>query len=336
MHLAIPLCNEHKAQIDDRNLHEKQNRGKLSLSVVVSVVLGVLVMALIFFGFYGSDLIIIKILLSFLFGAPGGVLVFWPLYYLLRGLNRLIKKKKPYFSEDPYTPPYYISLQKDDNFVSARISISIQNDQICNEFKSLNKVEEHLVAAMNHEDSTVYANASSQARTIALLQIEKYSTVQVNAIKALVQARCETAVPAIIDKFIISLGHDSNICYAAEEAVICLGIPKPLDAKVVEQLIAGLKYGYARKAVITILSLSSIEHLLAALKNQDVGIRRAVIHGLGQTKNVDAVPALIDQLTDTKKDKGIRICDEAARALKAIGTPEALDIIEKWMAKSQE
>jgi hypothetical protein len=310
MKVTVPLCADHKAYMEDHKTRLKQEQKSLYISIVATALLGMLVLNAIFFGFFdNSKNVGGTIFISVLFGAPLGVFVFWPVWYAFPALIRAIQKKKPYFYKDPYIAPYTIEFMKDENYVSMRLMIGIENEQIWNEFKTLNQVEEHLIAAMKHKDETV----------------------SVNAIKALGQIGSQKAVPAILNIFIENIHHNYKICNAATETLKNLGLPEPLDAKIVEQLMAGLKY--ERTNVITILGLSGIEHLLAALDNQDAGVCNSVIYALGETRNATVVPALIRLLDDTRKSWGTKVGNAAARALKRIGTPEALKAVEKWKAR---
>jgi hypothetical protein len=310
MKFTVPLCAGHKAYMENHKTRMKQEQKQLYLSVLVTALLGALIFNAVFFGFFdNAQRVGGVIFLSVLFGAPLGILFFWPVWYAFPALIRAIQRRKPYFYKDPYTALYTIQFQNDENSVSMRLMIGIGNEQIRNEFKTLNRVEEHLIAAMKYKDETA----------------------SVNAIKALGQTGSQTAVPAILNIFIENIHHSYKICNAAAEALKSLGLPGPLDAKIVEQLMEGLKL--ERSGVITILGLSSIEHLLAALDNPDVEVCNAVIHALGETRNAAAVPALIQLLNDPRKSWGTRVGHGAASALKRIGTPEALAAVEKWKAR---
>ena len=81
------------------------------------------------------------------------------------------------------------------------------------EFQKLNGIDDHLQAAMNHTDFTTSANA----------------------IEALSLARCESAVPNIINKFLDSIHQSDLVCNAAVNALKSLGIPKPCDATTVKE-----------------------------------------------------------------------------------------------------
>jgi hypothetical protein len=178
--------------------------------------------------------------------------------------------------------------------------------------------EEHLIAAMDYLQTTD----------------RFHSTVCEVAMGELAKAGFESAAPAIVNTFIANIHVNDKVCNAAAKALKTLAIPEPLDAKTVEQLKEGLKYSSIRGAVVTILGLSSIGHLIAALDNQDAGVRNEVVYALGQTRNKEAVPALIERLSDTEKNWGTRVCEEAARSLKLIGTPDALGALEKWNTKT--
>jgi hypothetical protein len=310
MKFAVPLCADHKKYMEDHKARMKQEQKSLFISIGLSALLGMLVFCAIFFGFFdNSKNVGGTIFLSVLFGAPLGVLVFWPLWYTSWALIRLIQKKKPYFYKDPFIAPYTFEFMKDENYVSMRLMIGIENEQIWNEFKTINQIEEHLIAAIKHKDETV----------------------SVNAISALGQTGGHKALSAIINIFIENIHQSHNICNAATKALKSLGLPQPLNAEIVEQLLAGLKYEC--KNVITLLSLSSIEHLLAALDNPDAGVCTSVIYELGETRNPAAVPALIQLLGDRRSSWGTRVGNYAVRTLKRIGTPEALDAVEKWKVR---
>jgi HEAT repeat protein len=78
---------------------------------------------------------------------------------------------------------------------------------------------------------------------------------------------------------------------------------------------------------------TAVPGLIQALHDPDGNIRRAAAWLLGKAGDAQAVPGLIDLLTDTGGGMfgiGERVCDIAAEALERIGTPEALAAVAHW------
>jgi HEAT repeat protein len=77
-----------------------------------------------------------------------------------------------------------------------------------------------------------------------------------------------------------------------------------------------------------------IPGLLDALHSSNVNVRGAAIEVLGAIGEADAIPDIIDALADIRCPwlYEQRICDIAARALEAIGTPETQEVVEQWRA----
>jgi HEAT repeat protein len=81
----------------------------------------------------------------------------------------------------------------------------------------------------------------------------------------------------------------------------------------------------------------AVEPLIAALNDANAEVRSNVAEALGKMRDARAVEPLIPLLIDTDKAEGAntfasttRVCDTAARALEAIGTPEALEAVRSW------
>lgn len=76
----------------------------------------------------------------------------------------------------------------------------------------------------------------------------------------------------------------------------------------------------------------AVELLITALEEGNETVRSMAAQALGQRANPMAVPALIAALSDTARSMWWPrpVCDEAADALRQIGTPEALDAVAAW------
>lgn len=90
-------------------------------------------------------------------------------------------------------------------------------------------------------------------------------------------------------------------------------------------------------AVAVLLEMESegaIGLLCTALEEGDETVRSLAAQALGQRANPLAVPTLIAALSDQARSMWWPrpVCDEAAEALRLIGTPEALDAVAAWEA----
>jgi HEAT repeat protein len=83
----------------------------------------------------------------------------------------------------------------------------------------------------------------------------------------------------------------------------------------------------------------AVSGLVSALSDPDGNVRRGAAWTLGQIGDARAVPWLIKCLSDAEGGlMGIneRVCDIAAEALLRIGTPEALEAVERWQSGGVE
>ena len=76
----------------------------------------------------------------------------------------------------------------------------------------------------------------------------------------------------------------------------------------------------------------AIPGLLEALKDENSDVRGRAVEALGKIGDTSVVSALIPMLADeaTPHRESKRICDLAANALEALGTPEALAAVAQW------
>jgi HEAT repeat protein len=75
--------------------------------------------------------------------------------------------------------------------------------------------------------------------------------------------------------------------------------------------------------------------LVEVLQDEDAELRGSAAEALGKIGHMDAVPALIEGLSDNGElvliaRAGTRVCDMVADALERIGTPKALAAVEAW------
>lgn len=150
---------------------------------------------------------------------------------------------------------------------------------------------------------TTVASATAIPRLAQALNDED-SQVRLAVVKAL--AAFQDA-PGAISALIEALNDDEYmVCDAAKEALKQLGKP-PMPA------------------------------LLDTLHSGNVNTRGAAIEVLGSVRDTSAIPAIVDCLSDLRRPwlSDERICDIAAKALDAIGTPESLEAVRQWRSLTQ-
>jgi HEAT repeat protein len=79
-----------------------------------------------------------------------------------------------------------------------------------------------------------------------------------------------------------------------------------------------------------------IPYLYQNLESDNAYAREDAVVFLGQFRESDAVPYLIDRLGDYERGWRGLVCESAAGALIQIGTPEALEAAAEWEAQQQE
>jgi HEAT repeat protein len=109
------------------------------------------------------------------------------------------------------------------------------------------------------------------------------------------------------------------------------------DARVLPVLVQALyddEYlvGDAAKDALKTVGKPPLPGLMSALRSTNLNVRAAAIDIAGAIGEQDAIPDLIESLTDIRtlwlSDE--RMCDIAATALEAIGTPTALEAADQW------
>ena len=304
MSFSIPLCSKHAGEISE---YEKTivRRDKISkILVVVSALLGFLTALWVFVVHYHNQVDFGTILLSLFLGALGGgfllgALSSIPLYF--------IGGKKP-------RPPCEVAIHDDNNKVSMRLVFTFFNDHFFEEYKRLSNVEGHLLSVMDHPDESI----------------------SVAAMGALAQAGCTTAATNVLRKLIDHIGKvgfGGIYDYGFNAAANCLeklGVPQPPNPHSMDQLAAGLQYGNSREPVAMVLALYGMEYVLPHLKDPDPRVCITILHAIKSRRMAEAVPAIIPLLLDPRKSGLERVSAAAARALRAIGTPEALAAVKRW------
>jgi HEAT repeat protein len=76
----------------------------------------------------------------------------------------------------------------------------------------------------------------------------------------------------------------------------------------------------------------AIQAAIGALEEDNDRIKSTVIHSLGETSDPSYIPIIQDSLHDEE----VKVREQAVRALKRIGTEEALQAIEEWETTRQE
>lgn len=143
--------------------------------------------------------------------------------------------------------------------------------------------------------------------------------------------RDEATVQLLLDKL-----RDGNyrVRKAAVEALNWFGVTA------LPRLLAALRDPDPGVRRLAVEALGSIHHpdvlpaLYDALQDPFVEVRSAAVEVLGATHNPDVAPYLIDALHDVEVSHHgrKRICDLAAEALQALGTPAAIEAVEQWRA----
>jgi HEAT repeat protein len=97
---------------------------------------------------------------------------------------------------------------------------------------------------------------------------------------------------------------------------------------------------YVIEALVKIRDSRSIEPITRMLKHEHAGMRSTAVEALGEFQDVRAIDALTEALSDWSNEgqrverfEGIvfpSVCHYAAESLEKIGTPEALEIVQKW------
>jgi hypothetical protein len=307
MTFRIPICTDHAEEIKTNRIAQDKNAKESMILLAISVLVGILAA---FLYFSHSPTIAGRIILSIFLGGLGGVLLLWPIVGIL--LPTLIRVARHRSYANPYTIKDFglpnATILDDSNQVSMRLVFTFRNEQFYQEFKRLSNVEGHLLAALNHPD----------------LWVSDY------ALKALAQTGCTGAAPAILRKFMGDIGKTPGCCQIAAWALEELGIPQPVDAHTVDQLVAGLQQANTRDAVARVLLLCGVNYAIPHLQDPEPGVRIALLHAIDRKPAGEAVPAIIPLLSDPRQSGLERVFRAAARTLKKIGTPEALAAVEKW------
>lgn len=81
----------------------------------------------------------------------------------------------------------------------------------------------------------------------------------------------------------------------------------------------------------------SVEPLIVALRDDDEHVRVEAARALGKIGDARAMEPLVTLLDDkTQVWFDRRVCDHAYHALQKIGTPEALQACEDWVAEGNK
>ena len=171
-----------------------------------------------------------------------------------------------------------------------------------------------------------------QAIDVLLSDLENPDVgVQLKAENLLGYTNASLAVPALA-----TMIEKGNLNYVILDSLVRLG-----DPRAVPPLIAALDNenvlikGKAMETLGRLADSRAVEPLILYLEDKNPDICKTAIRALGQIGGNSALPSLIEQLSNTKGKflfglAGERICDVAAETLEKIGTPEALEAIEKW------
>lgn len=108
-------------------------------------------------------------------------------------------------------------------------------------------------------------------------------------------------------------------------------------AKLKERLT--LETDYNLSAVINTLGCTGDESLVVDLapfiKHTEARIRLAAIRALGDLNSPNSIPYLVESLQDYDKHASFRLYKVAARQLRMIGTPQAMQVLETWQAQTK-
>jgi HEAT repeat protein len=162
---------------------------------------------------------------------------------------------------------------------------------------------------------------------------DRHFTVRLAVIRAFEEIGSPAVGPALSE-----LLRDTH-ALVREKAAEALGILRAPAAD--EALNAALKdrEPFVRRAAAEALGELrpplDTKGLLGALEDEDAFVRMAAAEALGRLGDTSAVPRLTEHLSDyggADWDQQ-RVCDVAAAALEAIGTPEAMLAVKQWRSK---
>ncbi|MCB9451340.1 MAG: HEAT repeat domain-containing protein [Anaerolineaceae bacterium] len=200
---------------------------------------------------------------------------------------------------------------------------------------------ELLIQALTDPDSEVRKSAArilgdlGEPALLPLFNALRHENTEVRKISAQILEKLgdvrafEPLIDALAD-------GDDGVRRSAASALGKLG-----DVRAFEPLIDALADGddgvrrSAASALGKLGDVRAFEPLIDALADGDDGVRRSAASALGELGDVRAVPALIERLDDTAGQVPFRVCNEAASALKRIGTPEAMAAVREWKRREQ-
>ncbi|HYO87483.1 MAG TPA: HEAT repeat domain-containing protein [Candidatus Limnocylindrales bacterium] len=164
---------------------------------------------------------------------------------------------------------------------------------------------------------------------LVLALTDEDGLVRREAAEALGVVRDPAALPALLDGLSDS---DLPVRRAVAAAIVNLG-ESALPA--LQERLAQAPAGQ-RTALADILgglgAAESVAPLVGLAADAEPSVRAAAVTALGKLAHPDAVPILSECLTDTVQPLNVDepICYLAAAALRAIGTPEALRVVDAW------
>lgn len=154
-------------------------------------------------------------------------------------------------------------------------------------------------------------------------------SVRRDAVKKLGEGGNSIALPYVIRA---TTDEDSQVRLAAVEALKGFHGPDVIQALVEclrdeEALICD-----AATEALTLQGQMALQNLLQAMSDEVPNVRGAAAEILGRIGDEQAIPYLVDALSDitTPRLETRRICDIAARALEHIGTEKALFALNQW------
>jgi len=154
--------------------------------------------------------------------------------------------------------------------------------------------------------------------------------VRIAAVRGLVELQEASAVPAIAN---LVADDNHNVREATAEALGLLGEASGMDAlaQLAQDEERFVRFA-ATEAVGRLGGEGALPILISALQDRDENVRWIACDALIKHGNASAVGELVKLLDDIggPKWEEKRICDVAADALEAIGTPEAQAAVEKW------
>ena len=160
---------------------------------------------------------------------------------------------------------------------------------------------------------------------------DDYITLRRDAAEALGEIRDTRAVHALVER--LDINEHAAVRSRCIVALVKIGDQRAVDAlqQHLEHAVEDWEIVATAKALIQLGDTEKRDVLLAGLRSERKDMRCIASFTLGELRADYAVEALVDLLNDDAPcGIGRKVFHSAAEALEMIGTPQALNELEKW------